>query len=133
MHGEKCRYNHRRYLAHTAQARSVRSVDTDCVLWPRGKYRLVRLQPRDHNSITCRAGSCMVASMPIRIRKLIGAFALFTLVVVWALLAMALAQSVLTSTTGWIAAFYYVVAGLGWVLLAMPLIRWMSRPDAPAR
>jgi hypothetical protein len=25
---------------------------------------------------------------------------------------------------------YYVVAGLGWVLPAMPLIRWMSRPDA---
>jgi hypothetical protein len=24
---------------------------------------------------------------------------------------------------------YYVVAGLGWVLPAMPLIRWMSRPD----
>jgi hypothetical protein len=23
-----------------------------------------------------------------------------------------------------------VVAGLGWVLPAMPLIRWMSRPDA---
>jgi hypothetical protein len=24
-----------------------------------------------------------------------------------------------------------VVAGLGWVLPAMPLIRWMSRPDQP--
>jgi hypothetical protein len=23
-----------------------------------------------------------------------------------------------------------VVAGLGWVLPAMPLIRWMSRPDS---
>ena len=28
---------------------------------------------------------------------------------------------------------FYVVAGLAWVLPAMPLIRWMSRPDAAAR
>lgn len=67
--------------------------------------------------------------MPIRLRKLIGAVALLVLVIVWALLAMALAQSALTSVSDWIAAIYYVVAGLGWVLPAMPLIRWMSRPD----
>jgi hypothetical protein len=24
---------------------------------------------------------------------------------------------------------FYAVAGLGWVLPAMPLISWMSRPD----
>ena len=67
--------------------------------------------------------------MPIRLRKLIGAFALPTLVIIWALVAMALAQTMLTSVNGWLAAIYYVVAGLGWVLPAMPLIRWMSRPD----
>jgi hypothetical protein len=67
--------------------------------------------------------------MPIRIRKLIGAVALLTLVIVWALVAMTLAQSVLASVTGWVAALYYLVAGLAWVLPAMPLIRWMSRPD----
>ncbi len=67
--------------------------------------------------------------MPIRLRKLIGAFALFALVIVWALLAMALAQTALTSVSGFVAAIYYVVAGLGWVLPAMPLVRWMSRKD----
>ena len=67
--------------------------------------------------------------MPLRLRKLIGAFALLALVVIWALLAMALAQSVLTSVSGFVAAIYYVVAGMGWILPAMPLIRWMSRPD----
>ena len=66
-------------------------------------------------------------AMPLRLRKLIGAVALITLVIVWALAAMALAQMALTSVSGWIAAIYYVVAGLGWVLPAMPLIRWMSR------
>lgn len=67
--------------------------------------------------------------MPIRLRKLIGAVALLVLVVVWALLAMAFAQAALSSVSGFVAAIYYVVAGLGWVLPAMPLIRWMSRPD----
>ena len=67
-------------------------------------------------------------AMPIRLRKLIGAVALLVLVTVWALLAMALAQAALTSVSGWVAAIYYVVAGLGWVLPAMPLVRWMSRP-----
>jgi hypothetical protein len=67
--------------------------------------------------------------MTIRKRKLIGAVALITLVIVWSLTAMALAQSVLTSISGWVATIYYVLAGLGWVLPAMPLIKWMSRPD----
>ena len=65
--------------------------------------------------------------MPIRLRKLIGAVALLALVISWALLAMALAQTVLTSVSGIVATIYYLVAGLGWVLPAMPLIRWMSR------
>ena len=67
--------------------------------------------------------------MPIRIRKLIGTVALLVLVSVWGLLAMALAQSVLTDINGFVAAIYYVVAGLGWVLPAMPLISWMAKPD----
>ena len=66
--------------------------------------------------------------MHARQRKLIGAVVLFVLVTVWALVAMALAQSILTSISGLVATIYYVVAGLGWVLPAMPLVRWMSRP-----
>jgi Protein of unknown function (DUF2842) len=71
--------------------------------------------------------------MTIRIRKLIGAVALLLLVAAWALLAMALAQSVLTDINGFVAAIFYVVAGLGWVLPAMPLVRWMAKPDAITR
>lgn len=67
--------------------------------------------------------------MSIRIRKLIGTIALLTLVIVWALVAMAVAQPTLASANRLAAALYYVVAGLGWVLPAMPLIKWMSRPD----
>jgi len=69
-------------------------------------------------------------TMPIRLRKLLGAIMLIVLVITWALLAMALAQSAVVKASGTIEVIYYVVAGLAWVLLAMPLIRWMSRPDA---
>jgi hypothetical protein len=67
--------------------------------------------------------------MPIRVRKLIGTIALLALVIVWALLAMALAQPVLATGNQIAEAIYYVLAGIGWVLPAMPLISWMSRPD----
>jgi hypothetical protein len=67
--------------------------------------------------------------MSIRARKFVGTVALLVLVSVWGLLAMVLAQSVLTNINGFVAAIYYVIAGLGWVLPAMPLITWMARPD----
>ena len=70
--------------------------------------------------------------MSIRTRKLIGTVGLLVLVSVWGLLAMALAQSVLTDINGFVATIYYIVAGLGWVLPAMPLVKWMSkRPITP--
>ena len=71
--------------------------------------------------------------MSIRTRKFIGTIALLTLVIVWGLMSMALAQSVLTNINGFVATLYYVAAGLGWVLPAMPLIAWMSRPERTAR
>ena len=67
--------------------------------------------------------------MAARTRKLIGAFALFALAAGWSLLAMALAQFMLASVNGFVAALYYVIAGLGWVLPAMLLVRWMAQPE----
>jgi len=67
--------------------------------------------------------------MPIRLRKLIGAFALIALVVIWALVAMALAQAPAIKANGFVEVIYYVVAGLGWVLPGMLLVRWMSKPN----
>jgi hypothetical protein len=66
-----------------------------------------------------------------RIRKLIGTVALLALVIVWSLFAMALAQVVLVRSNGVLDFAYYLVAGLGWVPLAMLLVSWMSRGDAP--
>ena len=64
--------------------------------------------------------------MPIRLRKLLGAVALLILVIGWTLIAMALAQLPVIKANGVVEVIYYVIAGLGWVLPAMPLIRWMS-------
>jgi hypothetical protein len=69
--------------------------------------------------------------MPIRTRKLIGAVLLLVLLVVWVLLGMALAQNPLMAENRLLAALYYVVVGLGWVLPAMPIVRWMARPERP--
>jgi hypothetical protein len=63
--------------------------------------------------------------MPIRLRKLNGGIVLIVLVVCWALLAMALAQLPVIKANAVVEAIYYVLAGLGWLLLAMPLVKWM--------
>jgi hypothetical protein len=75
------------------------------------------------------AGSSESSPMRMRTRKLIGAVGLLALVTAWALIAMAVAQFAFRSTNDVVAWIYYAVAGLGWVLPAMPLISWMSRPD----
>jgi hypothetical protein len=67
--------------------------------------------------------------MRIRTRKLIGTVGLLALVTVWALLAMAFAQFALSAANGFVVAAFYVIAGLGWALPAMPLVAWMQRPD----
>jgi len=68
--------------------------------------------------------------MTIRTRKFIGTIALLVLVVVWSLLGMTVAQTPWLANSGLLQAIFYVVAGIGWVLPAMPIISWMSKPDA---
>ncbi len=65
--------------------------------------------------------------MPLRLRKFIGAIALFVLVIVWALVAMALAQAPAIRENAILSVAYYVIAGLGWALPAIPIVTWMSR------
>ena len=67
--------------------------------------------------------------MTIRTRKFIGAIALIVLAFVWSLTGMAGAQMPWLARSGMLQAVCYVVAGLGWVLPAMPIVSWMARPD----
>lgn len=67
--------------------------------------------------------------MTIRSRKFFGTVALLVLAFVWALTGMAVAQMPWLASSGLRQAIFYVVAGMGWVLPAMPIVSWMSRPD----
>jgi hypothetical protein len=71
-----------------------------------------------------------ISAMTIRTRKVLGTIALLMLVVVWSLMGMTLAQTPWLAGSGLLQAIFYVVAGLGWVLPAMPIVSWMARPDA---
>jgi hypothetical protein len=68
--------------------------------------------------------------MKIRQRKLVGILATIAFLAVYALIAMAIGGQYVVGL-GWaieLAAF--ILLGVGWIPVAMVLIRWMSRPDA---
>ena len=67
--------------------------------------------------------------MPLRLRKLVGTFALVTLVVLYALLATTIATYRLAESPWWVHLLYFLLSGLIWVLPAMLIIRWMERPQ----
>lgn len=68
--------------------------------------------------------------MNIRTRKLIGAFALIGLLVVYSLAVMMLAVYAVLDQHVIVHAVYFIAAGLLWLPPAMVLVRWMQRPDA---
>lgn len=68
--------------------------------------------------------------MPRRFRTLIGTVAILTFVVVYALVAMALAESRVVDAPKLVQTLVYVVLGIAWIFPLMPLIRWMERKDA---
>ena len=81
------------------------------------------LATRNEDNVPCRSG-CASSSAPI---------ALIVLVVVWALVAMAVAQAPFIFDNMIASIAYYVIAGIGWVLPAMPIVSWMSRPQITGR
>ncbi|HDZ75062.1 MAG TPA: DUF2842 domain-containing protein [Aurantimonas coralicida] len=69
--------------------------------------------------------------MPIRIKKLVGAVILITLVVVYAIVATAFASLYLAESSGWVHLAYFFFSGILWVVPAMLVIKWME--SAPRR
>ncbi|HSI39655.1 MAG TPA: DUF2842 domain-containing protein [Xanthobacteraceae bacterium] len=67
--------------------------------------------------------------MAPRLRKLIGTVLMIVLVMVWALGAMALAQGRVTTLPGVWQFLVYMVLGIGWIVPAGVLIRWMQKHD----
>ena len=68
-----------------------------------------------------------------RARKFIGGGAMLAFVVLYALVAMALAQSrPLQEAPAILQSLGYAILGLAWVLPLLPLVKWMERPDRRA-
>jgi len=67
--------------------------------------------------------------MSQNIRKLIGTAAMAVLVIVYALLAMLLGATFVSSASTLVQTIFYAIAGLAWIFPAGMLIRWMARPD----
>ena len=63
------------------------------------------------------------------VRKLIGTIVLLAFIIVYALVAMAIAEGRIRDAPALIQTAVYIILGLAWVLPAMPLIRWMEKPD----
>ena len=67
--------------------------------------------------------------MTQRNRKLIGAFLLVGSIIAWSILATWIYLLLPEGLPGLVLIAFFIAAGMGWVLPAMPLIRWMARPD----
>jgi hypothetical protein len=85
-----------------------------------------------HNAGETRGPNQWRTGMTLRNRKLVGAVALIVLVFGWVFLGLALAPAILPSSGAVVTIVFYAVAGLGWLVIAMPLVSWMSRPDPAA-
>ena len=64
--------------------------------------------------------------MPRRFRTFIGTLAILAFVVVYALFAMALADSRIADAPKLVQTLIYVVLGIAWIVPVMPLIKWME-------
>ena len=67
--------------------------------------------------------------MNARLRKLLGGAVLFVFVLVYALLAMVIADMKVRGADWWVQLAYFAIAGLLWVLPAGLIIRFMQRGD----
>jgi hypothetical protein len=68
--------------------------------------------------------------MPRRTRKFIGAVVMVGFVLVYALIAMALAQArPIQNASALVQGIFYAALGIAWILPLMPLIKWMEKPD----
>ena len=68
--------------------------------------------------------------MKIRQRKFIGTIATIAFLVVYALIAMAVGGRYVVGYGPAVELPAFILLGIGWIPVAMILIRWMSKPDA---
>jgi hypothetical protein len=70
--------------------------------------------------------------MKIRQRKFIGIMATIVFLIVYALIAMAIGGRYVVGYGQAVELPAFILLGVGWIPVAMVLIRWMSKPDKQA-
>ena len=69
-----------------------------------------------------------------RTRKFIGIILTFTFLLVYVLVMMVFGAALAAREPGfWVQLGYHAVAGVAWLPVVMWIIKWMSKPDTPAR
>jgi hypothetical protein len=68
--------------------------------------------------------------MPIRLKKFIGMVLLVALVVIYSLVAVAVASAFLANAHWLVHLAYFAISGFLWVVPAMFIIKWMAGPRA---
>ena len=64
--------------------------------------------------------------MPRRLRTLVGTITILVFVCVYALCAIAIADSRIVNAPKLVQTIAYIVLGIAWIFPIMPLIRWME-------
>ncbi len=67
--------------------------------------------------------------MKLRSRKLYGTITTVLFLVIYSLVAMAIGGMIIVGRGVPLELPFYILAGLGWLPVAMWIIRWMSKPD----
>lgn len=65
--------------------------------------------------------------MSVAVKKMLGMIALVLLIVIYALVATAIASAHLGSSPWWVHTLYFFLTGILWVVPAMFIINWMLR------
>ena len=68
----------------------------------------------------------MRTTLPIRVKKFIGVFFIVLLVVVYSLVAVAIASATLANAPWYAHMLYFMFSGILWIVPAMAIIKWMS-------
>lgn len=66
--------------------------------------------------------------MNVRLKKLIGGVLIIIIAIIYALVATTIAAAKLADSNGWVHLLYFLGTGLLWVVPAMYIITWMTRP-----
>ena len=72
-------------------------------------------------------------ALKMRTRKLIGTVFLLAFIIFYAFVTMMIGLWVLKDAAGWQEALFYAFTGCFWALPAMVILKWMMKPDEPAR